>query len=57
MSIRLEEVELDLVIKALTHMKNKPMCDIHASMIDGLTSQFEEVFTELTQKMLDFYGD
>ena len=47
--VHIDEVEIDLVVKALTLAKNEPMCDIHADMIDELTSQFEAMFREMTK--------
>ena len=47
--VHIDEVEIDLVVKALTLAKNEPMCDIHADMIDELTSQFESMFKQMTK--------
>tara|TARA_R110000796_G_scaffold17916_2_gene54612 strand:- start:1009 stop:1197 length:189 start_codon:yes stop_codon:yes gene_type:complete len=47
--VHIDEVEIDLVVKALKLGKNEPMCDIHADMIDKLTAQFECMFREMTR--------
>tara|TARA_R110002074_G_scaffold77658_2_gene176071 strand:- start:4812 stop:5075 length:264 start_codon:yes stop_codon:yes gene_type:complete len=47
--VNIDEVEIDLVVKALTLAKDEPMCDIHADMIDELTSQFEAMFKQMTK--------
>mgnify|MGYP003152444184 CR=1 FL=1 len=47
--VHIDEVEIDLVVKALTLAKDEPMCDIHADMIDALTLQFEAMFREMTR--------
>ena len=47
--VHINEVEIDLVVKALKLAKDEPMCDIHADMIDGLTLQFEAMFRQMTK--------
>ena len=47
--IHIDEVEIDLVVKALTLAKNEPMCEAHEKMIGELTSQFEAMFREMTK--------
>ena len=42
--VSIDEVEIDLVVKALKLAKGEPMCEIHEEMIDELTSQFEAMF-------------
>ena len=46
--VNIDEVEIDLVVKALKLVKDEPMCEIHEDMIDGLTSQFEAMFRGMT---------
>ena len=45
--VHIDEVEIDLVVKALKLAKDEPMCEIHEEMIDGLTGQFEAMFREM----------
>jgi hypothetical protein len=45
--VHMDEVEIDLVVKALNLAKDKPMCEMHDEIIDRLTEQFEAVFNEL----------
>jgi hypothetical protein len=47
--VHIDEVEIDLVVKALKLAKDEPMCDIHADMIEGLTLQFECMFRQMTK--------
>tara|TARA_R110001583_G_scaffold186574_1_gene347362 strand:+ start:348 stop:542 length:195 start_codon:yes stop_codon:yes gene_type:complete len=42
--VHIDEVEIDLVVKALKLAKDEPMCEIHEDMIDELTGQFEAMF-------------
>ena len=54
--VHIDEVEIDLIIKALKLGKNEPMCDLHADIIDELTLDFEAMFrqmTEISDKWLD----
>ena len=46
--VNIDEVEIDLVVKALKLAKDEPMCEIHEEMIDELTRQFEAMFREMT---------
>ena len=48
-SVTMDEVEVDLMVKALKVARNEPMCDIHEGMIDELLRQFEAIFEELTK--------
>ena len=42
--VHIDEVEIDLVVKALKLAKDEPKCEIHEDMIDELTGQFEAMF-------------
>jgi hypothetical protein len=58
--INIDEVEIDLVVKALKLAKNEPMCEAHENMIDELTSQFEAMFrkmTKISEKRLDIQDE
>lgn len=46
--VKIDEVEIDLVVKALKLAKNEPMCEAHENMIGKLTAQFEALFLEMT---------
>jgi len=46
--IHIDEVEIDLVVKALKLVRDEPMCEIHEEMIDELTGQFEAMFRGMT---------
>jgi len=47
--VNMDEVEIDLVVKALKLAKDEPMCEIHEEMIDGLTGQFEAMFRAMME--------
>jgi hypothetical protein len=47
--IHIDEVELDLVVRALEEYKIEAMCVAHENMIDKLTAQFEAMFREMTK--------
>ena len=54
--VHIDEVEIDLVVKALKLAKNEPMCEIHEKIIDELTAHFEAMFREMmrnSEKVLD----
>ena len=46
--VNMDEVEIDLVVKALKLVRDEPMCEIHEGMIDELTGQFEAMFRGMT---------